>query len=160
MQNNSSYMIYIYVHTSVVKDFRLRYVATGTNEKMDEYGTLITNSGITNLNNSFTNNDWPTNVLFNCSSVYLAVITTVGIYLNSKALLALIQITKVSKRNFNCNVNHKDTWNHISLIVWKSVTIPDNLYGVICTQTKQGFGNTIDEILRGWIRLLLSHCHK
>ena len=68
--------------------------------------SLIDERGINNMTHKFINNDWSTNILYNCSSVYLAMVTIVGICLNGKALLSLIEMTKVSKINLNCNNHH------------------------------------------------------
>ena len=52
--------------------------------------------GIADWNDSTTNTDPPQEVLYHVSAIYLAIITSVGICLNAKALIRLIKVNKVS----------------------------------------------------------------
>ena len=100
-------LLYVYISRNVFRDLQLLRTALGATYKMYENLSLINEGSLDNMTNSFFKNEWSTNILYSFSSVYLAMITIIGICLNSKALLSLIEITKVSKIILNCNIPPK-----------------------------------------------------
>ena len=51
--------------------------------------------GIANWNDSVTHTETTPEVLYHFSAIYLAIITTIGILLNAKALFRLVKVNKV-----------------------------------------------------------------
>ena len=83
-------------HTVHVSELSIKWKQS-MGRSFGQLNSTLIDSGNNNHNDSLAIKNWPTDILYNFSSVYISMVTICGIYLNSKALISLRDITKVSK---------------------------------------------------------------